>query len=163
MVFRATPVGSIALHLAPSISQDSPACSQDHPRQPNLDSTWPSWSDFLRFGFHSGSQIFKKPSKTLVFFLVFSLTAKKPPKSSKIDPKSFPNQAKIAIWVAFGGLLRTILALLDAIFTYLGVLGRHLGSSSGSWAPSCCQRCRNTAPTGAKTTQIRANIAQNDS
>ena len=30
------PGCSIALHLASSISQDSPTCSQDHPRQPNL-------------------------------------------------------------------------------------------------------------------------------
>ena len=61
------PNRSIALHLASNISQDSSSCSQDLPRQPNLDSTWPSWSDFLRFGFHSGPQIFKTLSKTKVF------------------------------------------------------------------------------------------------
>ena len=84
------------------------------------------------------------------------------PKSLKIDPKSFQNRTKIAILAAFGSLLGTILALLGAILAHLGALGRHLGSSSGSWSPSCCQRCRNIAPTCAKTAQIRANIAQND-
>ena len=95
-------------------------------------------------------------------FLIFSLTARKPPKSSEIGPKSFQHRAKIAILAAFGGLLGAILALLGAILAHLGALGRHLGSSWGSWAPSCCQRCRNIAPTCAKTAQIRSNIAQND-
>ena len=106
----------------------------------------------------------KNQKKLTVFqgFLIFSLTAKKPPKSSKIDPKSSENRAKIAILAAFGGLLGAILALLGAILAHLGALGRHLGSSWGSWAPSCCQRCRNIAPTCAKTAQIRTNIAQND-
>ena len=72
------------------------------------------------------------------------------------------NRAKIAILAAFGGLLGAILALLGAILAHLGALGRHLGSSSGSWSPSCCQRCRNIAPTCAKTAHIRATIAQND-
>ena len=65
--------------------------------------------------------------------MIFSLTARNPPKSSEIGPESFQHRAKIAILAAFGGLLGAILALLGAILAHLG---RHLGSSWGSWAPS---------------------------
>jgi len=61
--------------------------------------------------------------------LLYSVTAKKHPKSLKIDPKSFQNRTKIAILAAFGGLLGAILALLGGILAHHGALGRHLRSS----------------------------------
>ena len=147
------PNRSIALHLAPNIFQDRPTCSQDRPKQPNFDSTWPSWPDFLRFGFHSGSQTFKKPLKTGGFqgFLIFSLTARKPPKSSKIDPKSSQNRAKIPSWLHLAASWAASWRSWAPSWLVLGLL-----------SPSCGQRCRNTAPTGAETAQIRASITQND-
>ena len=160
MASLGSPNRSIALHLAFNISQDSPTCSHDRPRRP----TWNQhghlgqiFSDLASIRDPKSLKNLQKPRKTLCFFhgfLLFSLTAKKPPKSSKIDPTSIPNRAKIAILAACDGLLGAILALLGAILAHLGALWRHLGalgrhltSSSGSWSPCCCQRCRNIAPT----------------
>ena len=93
-------------------------------------------------------------------FFICSLAAKKPPKSSKIDPKSFQNRAKIAILAAFGGLLGAILALLGAILAHLGALGRHLGSSWGSWAPSWLVLGLLVAILPPKMSQHSSNMSQ---
>ena len=150
------------LHLAPSISRDSPNCSQD--AQNSLTSTQHGLLGQIFFDLASIRD--PKPSKKLqkprVFqgFLIFSLTAKKPPKSSKIDPKSFQNRAKIAILAAFGGLLGAILALLGAILAHLGALGRHLGSSWGSWAPSWLVLGLLVAILPPKMSQHSSNMSQ---
>ena len=95
-------------------------------------------------------------------FLIFSLTARKPPKSSEIGPKSFQHRAKIAILAAFGGLLGAILALLGAILAHLDALGRYLGSSWGSWAPSWLVLGLSVAILPPKMSQHSSNMS-NDS
>ena len=92
--------------------------------------------------------------------MIFSLTATKPRKSSKIDPKSSQNRTKIAILAAFGGLLGAILALLGAILAHLDALGRYLGSSWGSWAPSWLVLGLLVAILPPKMSQHSSNMSQ---
>ena len=77
------PNRSIALHLASNISQDSPTCSQDRPRQPNLQPRSPKTAQlgfnlailirFSSFWLPFWTQTFKKPTKTKGFLRFFDM------------------------------------------------------------------------------------------
>ena len=122
------PTSPKTAQLAAKIAQDSPTCSQDRPRQPNLASTWLSWLDFLRSGFHSGPQTFQKPLKTNGFSMFFDIQPDSQEASKIIRnwsqklPTSSQDRHLGCIWRPLG--------------RHLGALGRHLGSSWRSWAPS---------------------------